>query len=129
MQYSKKVIKYFRNLKHMGRIKGASIIEKIGNPVCGDILKLYLKIRKNKNKKEFIKDIKVLTTGCVAAIASSSVLCEIVKGKTLKKAKKITKSDILKKLDGLPKHKIHCSLLAIDALHNAIKNYEKKKKR
>ncbi len=95
---------------------------------CGDVLWVYLKIEKNKQNKDYIKDIKFQTFGCIAAIAVSSVLTEMVKGKTLEEAKKLSNQEIVKKLGGLPPIKYHCSLLGAEALHKAIENYEKKKR-
>lgn len=117
--YSKKVLQHFRHPKNMGRIKNPDAIGEAGNPVCGDVMKLYLKIDKDR-----IKDIKFETLGCAAAIANSSILTEMVKGKTLDFALKIRKDDIVKELGGLPPIKIHCSVLATEALKNAITNYQ-----
>jgi len=119
MPYSKKVIEHFRNPHNQGVIKNADAIGKVGNPVCGDILKIYLKI-----KDDAIKDIKFETLGCAAAIAVSSVLTDRAKGKTLDEALKIKKDDTVKDLGGLPPIKIHCSMLGVDALQQAIKNYK-----
>ena len=116
----------FKSPKNIGEIKNADAIGKVGNPVCGDLMWLYLKIDK---KKKVIKDAKVKTFGCVAAIATSSVLTEMIKGKTLKQAEKITKQDVADTLGGLPKQKFHCSILAVDALKKAIEDYRKKKKK
>ena len=128
MPYSKKVIEHFRNPHNQGVIKNADAVGKVGNPVCGDILKIYLKIgrkQKAKNKKQdYIKDIKFETLGCAAAIAVSSVLTDRAKGKTLDQALKIKKDDIVKDLGGLPLMKIHCSMLGVDALRMAIENYK-----
>ena len=133
--YSKKVLKYFQNPKNQGRMKKPDGIGKVGNPVCGDVMWVYIKVGKlarpkggKKRGKKFIKDIKFETFGCVAAIATSSVLTDLVKGKTLEEAKKIDNNKIVKSLGGLPSIKIHCSLLAAKALDLAIKDYEKKKK-
>ena len=128
--YSKKVIGYFKHPKFVGEIKNADGIGQNTNPLCGDIMKLYLKITKNKQGKEVIKNIKFQTFGCVVAIASTEALCRLIKGKTLNEAQKITNKDILKKLGTeVPKIKVHCSFLAAEALRNAIKDYEKKKVR
>jgi len=121
-EYTKNVMKHFLHPKNMGGIKNADAISMVTNPICSDTMKVYLKIRNNK-----IINAKFQTMGCAAAIASSDIACEIANGKTLKQAQKITKNDILKKLGGLPKEKIHCSMLGQDALHSAIKNYLKKK--
>jgi len=123
--YNKKTIKYFKNLKHFGSIKNANGIGKAGNIICGDFMILYLKIEKKKNK-EIIKDIKFQTYGCLAAIATSSVVCELAKGKEIKKALEITNQKINEILGGLPPIKTHCSLLAVDALKEAIYDYLKK---
>lgn len=111
------------NPKNVGKIAKADGIGCVKSPVCGDLMTLYIKVKNNK-----ISDIKFQTFGCAAAIASSSVLTELVKGKSLKEAKKITKDKIIKVLGGLPRAKIHCSVLADSALHQAIHNYEAKLK-
>jgi nitrogen fixation NifU-like protein len=121
--YSKIAMRHFFNPKYAGKIKDASGVGQVRNSSCGDIMKVYIKVEKNK-----IKDIKFNTLGCVAAIASSDVACSIAKGKTIKEAKKITDKDILKKVGGLPQIKHHCSLLGTQALKKAIKDYETKKK-
>ena len=126
--YTKKVMQYFMHPKNVGEIKNADGTGKIGNPQCGDILWVYIKVAKNKKGKEFIKDIKFKTLGCAAAIATSSMITELAKGKTLKEAMKITRDDVADALKGLPAIKMHCSNLASDALHEAIKNYLRKKK-
>ena len=129
--YSEKVIEHFKNPKNMGEMKNPDAVGKVGNPVCGDVLWVYLKIEKKKIKgkeEEYIKDIKFQTFGCIAAIAVSSVLTEMVKGKTLEEAKKLNNNEIVKKLGGLPPIKYHCSLLGAEALHKAIEDYEKKLK-
>jgi len=123
MIYSKKVLKHFLHPKFFGKIKNADGIGKAGNPLCGDLMELYLKIDK-KTKK--IKDIKFQTTGCCAAIASSDMICEVVNGKTIKGALKVKFEDIIKKLGKLPPVKVHCSILATQALKSAIENYKKK---
>jgi nitrogen fixation protein NifU and related proteins len=127
--YSKKVLDHFKNPKNMGEIKNPDGVATVGNPVCGDVMKLYIKVKEQKTgklkNKKIIKDIKFQTLGCAAAIATSSVITTLAKGKTLSKAKKISKKTIASKLGGLPKIKIHCSLLAVDALNQAIKNYQK----
>jgi nitrogen fixation protein NifU and related proteins len=125
--YSKKVMNLFQNPKNMGEIKNPDGIGKVGNPVCGDVLWMYIKVSKNKAGQEVIKDIKVKTFGCVSAIATSSAITEMAKGMTLEDALKITNRDIVEVVDGLPPEKIHCSVLAADALRNAIKDYRKRK--
>lgn len=127
--YTKKVIQYFKDPKNMGRIKNPDGLGKVGNPVCGDVMWLYLRIGKDKKGREIIKDIKFETFGCVAAIATSSVITDLAKGKTLEKAMKIDRKEIIKSLGGLPPIKIHCSVLAASALAEAIYDYFSKKKR
>lgn len=124
--YSKKVLEVFRNPKNMGIIKNPDGVGKIGNPVCGDLMWVYIKVANNKKGEEFLKDVKVKTFGCVAAIATSSVMTKLVIGKTLKFAKNLKKQAIAKHLGGLPPEKMHCSNLAADALQLAIKDYENK---
>jgi len=121
--YSEEVINHFHNPHNYGKIKNPSAVGNIGNIRCGDVMKLYIKI----NKKEIIEDIKFETYGCAAAIATSSIVTDLAKGKTIKEALKIDNQEILKLLGGLPSIKVHCSLLAVDALQEAIYNYLKKK--
>lgn len=122
--YTEKVIEHFRNPKNMGKMPDADSMAQVGNPVCGDIMKIYIKVKDDK-----IKDIKFQTLGCGAAIAVSSMLTTLVKGKRLEEAKKITRDDVAEALGGLPSVKMHCSVLAIDALKKAIKNYKEKSKK
>jgi len=124
--YTKEVIKRFIHPKNFGEIKNADGVGKVGNPRCGDLMKLYLKIEK-KNGREVIKDIKFHTLGCAAAIATSDMACDLVKGKTLKEVLKIDYQKIIKALGDLPPIKIHCSVLAREGLKAAIENYEKRK--
>lgn len=126
LNYSKKVMQNFLHPKNMGDMKNPDAIGKVGNPVCGDIMHVYIKVGK-KAGKEYIKDIKFKTFGCAAAIATSSMITQLAKGKTLDKAEKINRNDIAKQLQGLPPIKMHCSNLADEALKKAIKNYKKKK--
>ncbi len=128
MQYSKEVMKNFMNPKNMGEIKNPDGIGKVGNPTCGDMMWLYIKVGKDEKGKEIIKDVKFRTFGCAAAIATSSMITQLAKGKTLNEAEKITRNDVADSLKGLPPIKMHCSNLASDALRAAIKDYEKKKK-
>ncbi|HOX97247.1 MAG TPA: iron-sulfur cluster assembly scaffold protein [bacterium] len=121
--YNEKVIDHFKNPRNQGSMENPDASAQVGNPVCGDIMKLYLKIVDNR-----IEDIKFETLGCVAAIANTSVLTELAKGKTLEEAKQINRDMVVAELGGLPDAKIHCSMLAIDALHNAIKEYEESHK-
>lgn len=125
-EYEKKVIKRFLKPRFAGEIKNADAIGQVGNMVCGDIMKIFIKIDKNKKGVARIKDIKFKTMGCVAAIASSDAVCEIAKGKTIEQAKRINKKEILKKVGKLPQIKHHCSILGEEALLDAIKNYETK---
>jgi nitrogen fixation protein NifU and related proteins len=124
--YTPEVIDHFTHPRNMGEIKNPDAIGVLGNPVCGDVMKIYLKIGKNKHKKDYIKDIKFQTMGCAAAIATSSMVTELAKGKTLKNAEKITNKDVAKSLGDLPKIKMHCSNLAADALKKAIDNWKNK---
>ncbi len=121
--YTKKVIEHFTNPHNYGKIKSADGIGKVGNPVCGDIMKVYIKADKKKN---IIKDIKFETLGCAAAIATSSMITDLAKGKTLDEAMKINNKDVAESLEGLPPMKMHCSNLAADALHKAIEDYKNK---
>jgi len=129
LNYNKKVMKLFMNPKNMGEIKNADGIGKVGNPVCGDIMWVYIKVGKNNKGKEFIKDIKFKTFGCAAAIATSSMITQIAKGKTIEEAKKIKYNDVVNSLGELPSIKIHCSTLATEALNKAIENYKSKKEK
>ena len=122
LDYNKKVLKEFRKPSNIGEIKQPDGHGRVGNPTCGDIMEVFLKIRNDK-----IIDIKAKTFGCVAAIATTSILTKLVKGKTLKQAMKVTKDDIVKTLGDLPPIKYHCSILGIEALHKAIEDYRKKK--
>jgi nitrogen fixation NifU-like protein len=126
MSYSKKVLEHFTRPHNQGVIKDASGVGTVGNPVCGDIMKLYIKVAKQKGK-EIIEDVKFETLGCGAAIATSSMVTDLAKGKTLDEAEKITRQNVADELEGLPPTKMHCSNLAADALHEAIKNYKSKK--
>lgn len=123
-QYTKKVIHYFRNPKHVGEIKNPDGVGRVGNPTCGDMMDVYIKVKGNK-----INDIKFKTFGCIAAISSTEALCRIAKGKPIKEAQKISAKDIMNELGGLPGIKIHCSVLGADALKKAIENYTKKLKK
>ena len=125
--YSKKVIQHFTHPHNQGKIKNPSGVGVVGNPVCGDIMRLYIKVAQNKKGEEIIKDIKFETLGCGAAIATSSMITDLAKGKTLKEAGRISRGDVAKNLEGLPPAKMHCSNLAAEALQKAIENYKKKK--
>ena len=126
--YSEKVMEHFKHPHNLKEIKDADGIGKIGNPTCGDIMWVYIKVGKNKEGEEYLEDIGVKTFGCVAAIATSSMITELAKGKTLEEAKKITRDDIKDALDDLPPIKVHCSNLSADGLKKAIEDYESKKK-
>ena len=119
--YSDKVMEHFKNPKNTGEIADADGVGTVGNPVCGDLMTMYIKVKDNR-----IADIKFKTFGCGAAIATSSMTTEMAKGKTLEEAMKITRADVAGSLGGLPPVKMHCSNLAADALHEAIKDYTKK---
>lgn len=122
--YSEKLLDHFRNPRNMGRIAKPDGVGKVGNPICGDVLVLYIKV-----KAGLIANIKFETLGCAAAIGTSSVVTGLAKGKTLAQAEKISSADIIKAVGGLPPVKTHCSLLAVDALRAAIKNYREKHKK
>jgi nitrogen fixation NifU-like protein len=125
--YSDKVMAHFRKPKNMGEMKNPSATATVGNPVCGDVMRMFIKVAK-KNEQEIIDDIKFQTLGCGAALATSSVTTELAKGKTLAQALKINAQMIIKELGGLPTAKRHCSLLAHQALRKVIANYRKTKK-
>jgi nitrogen fixation NifU-like protein len=125
--YTPKVMATFKNPHNYGKIKNADGIGKVGNIICGDVMWLYIKVAKNKKDEEIIKDIKFETFGCVAAISTSSIITDLVKSKTIKEALKITKDNVIESLGGLPKIKYHCSVLAVDALVEAIYDYYSKK--
>lgn len=126
--YSKKVIEHFKKPHNQGVIKNPTVVGEAGNPLCGDMMKLYLNIDKKKiggKTVNYIKDIKFETLGCAAAIATSSMITDLVKGKPLDEAAKVSKNNIADSLGGLPPVKLHCSVLAIEALHDAIKKLNK----
>ena len=126
--YTKKVMEHFRNPHNLGKIKNPDGIGEVGNLTCGDVMHLYIKIGKSKGK-EIIKNIKFETFGCAAAISTSSVITDLAKGKTLKQAMKIDNNNVVESLGSLPPIKIHCSLLAVDALSEAIYDYLSKNKK
>lgn len=119
--YSEKVMDHFRNPRNVGEIEDANGIAEVGNPTCGDIMKIYLKVENN-----VIRDIKFKTFGCGSAIASSSMATELVIGKTLEEAWQLTNKAVAEALDGLPPVKMHCSVLAEEAIHDAINDYRVK---
>ncbi len=127
--YTQKVLKHFQNPQNMGKIKNPDGVGKVGNIVCGDVMHLYIKVGKNKQGQEIIADIKFQTFGCVAAIATSSTITQLAKGKTLTQALNLNKNQIVKNLGDLPPVKIHCSLLATDALTEAIYDYFRRYKK
>ena len=117
--YSDKVMDHFRNPRNVGIIEDADGIGEVGNPVCGDIMKIYLKISEDQK----VEDVKFETFGCGSAIASSSMATELIKGKPLSEALKLTNKAVTEALDGLPPHKLHCSVLAEEAIKTAVKDY------
>lgn len=123
-KYTKKVLDHFRNPRNVGTLEGEDVaLGRVGNPVCGDLMEIYIRV-----KDDVIEDIKFKTFGCGSAIATSSMITEIARGKTLDDALKITRQDVADELEGLPPIKMHCSNLAADALHDAIKNYREGRK-
>ncbi len=120
--YSEKVMDHFMNPRNVGEIPDADGVGTVGNPVCGDLMTVYIKVKDNR-----LEDVKFKTFGCGAAIATSSMTTELAKGKTIEQALRITRGDVADSLGGLPPIKMHCSNLAADALHAAIKDYLKKK--
>jgi len=119
--YSDKVMDHFKNPRNVGEIENADGVGEVGNPVCGDIMKIFLKIENN-----LVVDAKFKTFGCGAAIASSSMATELVKGKTLEEAWEVSNKAVAEALEGLPPIKMHCSVLAEEGIHNAINDYRKK---
>lgn len=121
--YTEKVMEHFKNPRNMGEIPNADGVGTVGNPVCGDLMTIYIKVKDNR-----LEDIKFKTFGCGAAIATSSMTTELAKGKTLEEGLKITRANVAESLGGLPPIKMHCSNLAADALHAAIQDYYKRRK-
>jgi len=124
LQYNEKVLDHFANPRNVGEIKDADGIGEVGNITCGDMMTFYIKVKNDK-----LEDVKFKTFGCGAAIAVSSMVSEIAKGKTLDEAMKITNKDVAEELGGLPENKMHCSNLGADALKKAIINYKEKEKK
>lgn len=122
--YSDKVMEHFMNPRNVGEIENPDGVGEEGNPVCGDMMTFYIKVKDNQ-----LEDVKFKTFGCGAAIAVSSIVSEMAKGKTLEEAMKITPSLVADELEGLPKNKFHCSNLGAQALHKAIQDYQSKKKK
>jgi nitrogen fixation NifU-like protein len=121
--YTDKVMEHFKNPRNMGEIPDADGVGTVGNPVCGDLMTIYIKVKNN-----CLEDIKFKTFGCGSAIATSSMITELAKGKTLEEGLKITRANVADSLGGLPPVKMHCSNLAADALHAAIEDYYKRQK-
>ena len=121
MSYSKTVLEHFENPRNKGEMENPDAVGKVGNLTCGDLIWIYIKV-----KDDVITDVSFQTYGCVAAIATSSMVTELTKGKTLKEAYHITRNDVAENLEGLPPIKMHCSNLAADGLHKAIEEYLKK---
>ena len=119
--YSEKVMEHFSNPRNVGEIEDADGIGEVGNPVCGDMMTIYIKVDDGR-----LSDVKFKTFGCGAAIATSSMITELAKGKTIEEALEISSDDVADSLDGLPPVKMHCSNLAADGLHLAIEDYKKK---
>lgn len=120
--YTEKLMQLFMNPKNVGRIEDADGIGEVGNPICGDVMKIYLKIEDDR-----IVDVKFETFGCAAAIATSSMVTELVKGKTIEEALKVSNKDVAEALGGLPPQKVHCSLLAEEGIKAAVDDYLAKK--
>ena len=123
MLYSEKVLDHFQNPRNVGKLEDADGIGEVGNARCGDIMKIYLKVDEN----EIITDVKFNTFGCGSAIASSSMATEMIKGKPIREALKLSNKAVVEALDGLPAHKLHCSVLAEEAVQAAVEDYYKRK--
>lgn len=121
--YSEKVMDHFNNPRNVGEIENASGVGTVGNAKCGDIMRMYVNI----NENDIIEEVKFKTFGCGAAVATSSMATELVKGKTVKEALDVTNKAVMEALDGLPPVKVHCSLLAEEAIHAALWDYAEKK--
>ncbi len=124
MDYSEKVMNHFLNPRNVGKIENPDGVGEVGNPVCGDMMTFYIKVKDGR-----LVDVKFQTFGCGAAIAVSSMVSEMAKGKTIEEALKISNKEVAKELGGLPKNKLHCSNLGADALHKAIEDYLEKKRK
>ncbi|MGQ9552509.1 MAG: Fe-S cluster assembly scaffold protein NifU [Anaerolineae bacterium] len=122
MAYSELVMDHFRNPRNVGTIEDADGVGMVGNPVCGDIMEMFIKVEDGR-----LADVKFRTFGCGAAVATSSITTEMVKGKTIEEAMQLTNRAVAEALGGLPSQKMHCSNLAADALHEAIKDYQRRK--
>jgi len=119
--YSQKVMEHFRNPHNVGELEDPDGVGQVGNPQCGDVMRIGIKVHEDR-----IADIRFQTLGCAAAIATSSMVTDLAKGKTLDEAAKISRDDVAQELDGLPANKMHCSNLAADALREAIKDYRER---
>jgi nitrogen fixation NifU-like protein len=131
VDYSEKVIKHFLNPKNMGKIENPDGVGVAGNIACGDEMTIFIKVKKavgDDRENDIVEEIKFETLGCAAAIATSSMITELAKGKTIREAKQISRKDVAEELGGLPPIKMHCSNMAADALHKAIDNYLEKEK-
>jgi nitrogen fixation NifU-like protein len=122
VMYSEKVVEFFMHPRNVGRLDPADGVGEVGNPRCGDVMKIYIQVRDNR-----IDDIRFETFGCAAAIATSSMITEMVKGKTLEEALEVSNEDVLDALGGLPPEKIHCSLLAEEGIRAAVEDYRKRR--
>ena len=120
--YTEKVMEHFRDPHNAGQLENANAVGLVGNAACGDILKIYMRIENN-----IVEDVSFETLGCAAAIASSSVVTDMIKGKTVEKALAVKNADVVEALGGLPAQKIHCSVLAEEAIKNAIDDYNKRR--
>ena len=127
MAYSDKVMEHFSNPRNVGEIENSDGVGEAGNPKCGDIMKIYLRVKDNAGGKAVIEDVKFKTFGCASAIASSSMATEMIKGKTVDEAWDLTNTAVAEALDGLPPVKMHCSVLAEEAIHKALNDYRKKR--
>jgi nitrogen fixation NifU-like protein len=121
MLYTEKVMDHFRNPRNMGQLEDANAVGEVGNAKCGDIMRMYLRI-----ENDIVEDVSFETFGCGSAIATSSIATEMIKGKSIDEALKLTNKAVVEQLDGLPANKIHCSVLAEEAVKAAIKNYQEK---
>jgi nitrogen fixation NifU-like protein len=128
LNYSPKVMEHFRNPRNMGEIRNPDGVGQVGNKICGDVMRIFIKVGKKKGK-EVIDDIKFQTFGCVSAIATTSMTTILAKGRTLEEAFRITRDDVARSLGGLPPIKIHCSNMASEALQAAIRDYYRKRVR
>lgn len=126
-EYTKEALDHFYNPRNVGEIEDADGVGQVGNMKCGDIMHVYIKVGQNSAGEKNIENVKFKTLGCAAAIAASSMMTELAKGKTVEEAKKMTRDDINKALGILPKQKYHCSILSADALQKAIADYESKR--